>query len=323
MTPTHRSRRPTALVALLLSAWVAGTTLGATSRSQHAAAAGPLLQLEPAHADYIPTLNGTSPIFILFLGSDARPGETITGERSDSIHLVSINPALHKASILGFPRDSYVPIPGFGTNKINAAMTLGGPELVVKTVEALTGIKIDYWTLTWFDGFAKMIDDIGGLTVNVPFAMDDHYSHAFFDPGVQTLVGRDALAFARNRHGLPTGDFGRSEDQGLLLTSALAQFRKEFVKDPSRLLAWVGAGLRSTRTNVPLDQIMNLAFTCTTINPKHVENIVVPGTTATVGGLSIVNLTSDAQAIFNDLKDDGLVARKRLPPNPNASLLGG
>ena len=70
-------------------------------------------------------------------------------------------------------------------------------------------------------------------------------------------------------------------------------------------------------------QIMNLAFTCTTINPKHVENIVLPGATATAGGLSIVNLTSDAQTIFNDLKDDGLVARKRLPSNPNASLLGG
>lgn len=323
MFPTPRPRRRTALIALLLAAWVAGTTLGATSPTQHAAASGPLLQLESAHADYVPTLNGTSPIFILFLGSDARPGETITGQRSDSIHLVAINPALHKAAVLGFPRDSYVPIPGFGSNKINAAMTLGGPELVVQTVEALTGIKIDYWSLTWFDGFQRMIDDIGGLTVDVPFAMSDHYSHAFFDAGVQTLVGRDALAFARNRHGLPAGDFGRSEDQGLLITSALAQFRKEFVQDPSRLLAWVGAGLRNTRTNVPLDQIMNLAFTCTTINPKHVENMVVPGTTGTVGGLSVVNITSEAQAIFDDMKDDGLVARKRIPPSPNASLLGG
>lgn len=323
MFPTPRPRRRTALIALLLAAWVAGTTLGATSPTQHAAASGPLLQLESAHADYVPTLNGTSPIFILFLGSDARPGETITGQRSDSIHLVAINPALHKAAVLGFPRDSYVPIPGFGSNKINAAMTLGGPELVVQTVEALTGIKIDYWSLTWFDGFQRMIDDIGGLTVDVPFAMSDHYSHAFFDAGVQTLVGRDALAFARNRHGLPEGDFGRTEDQGLLITSALAQFRKEFVQDPSRLLAWVGAGLRNTRTNVPLDQIMNLAFTCTTINPKHVENMVVPGTTGTVGGLSVVNITSEAQAIFDDMKDDGLVARKRIPPSPNASLLGG
>jgi anionic cell wall polymer biosynthesis LytR-Cps2A-Psr (LCP) family protein len=140
---------------------------------------------------------------------------------------------------------------------------------------------------------------------------------------VQTLIGRDALAFARNRHGLPAGDFGRSEDQGLLVSSALGQFRKEFAQDPSRLLAWVGAGLSSTRTNVPLDQIMNLAFTCTTINPKHVENMVVPGTTGAVGGLSVVNISPEAQAIFDDMKDDGLVAKKRVPPSPNASLLAG
>ena len=303
-------------------AWVAGTTLGTVAPARRAAA-GPVFELQQAHAGYVPTLDGTSPIFILFLGSDARPGETITGQRSDSIHLVAINPAKHKAAILGFPRDSYVPIPGFGTNKINAAMTLGGPDLVVQTVEQLTGIKIDYWALTWFDGFQAMINDIGGLTVDVPFAMSDHYSHAFFDPGVQTLNGHDALAFARNRHGLPQGDFGRSQDQGLLMTSALAQFRKEFTKDPSRLLTWIGAGLRNSRTDVPLDQILSLAFTCSTINPKHVENMVLPGTTGTVGGLSVVNLTSAAAGIFDDMKNDGLVAKKRIPPNPNASLTGG
>lgn len=316
-----RPRRRYALIALLLVAWVAGTALGTVAPAKPAAAM-PFFEIERAHAGYVPTLNGSSPIFILFLGSDARPGETITGQRADSIHLVAINPAKHKATILGFPRDSWVSIPGHGTNKINSAMVDGGPDLVVQTVEQLTGIKIDYWALTWFDGFTQMINDIGGLTVDVPFAMSDHYSHAEFNPGVQTLNGRDALAFARDRHSLPSGDFGRSEDQGRLVIASLQQFRKEFSKDPSRLLTWIGAGLRSARTDVPLDQIMNLAFTCTTINPKHVENIVVPGTTAMAGGLSIVNLSSSASAIYNDLKNDGIVSKNHLPPSPNASLLG-
>ena len=321
--PAHRRR--VALLAIFLVAWIAGTSLGTLGDSAPRANAWPMFELQQAHVGYVPTLDGTSPIFILFLGSDARPGETITGQRADSIHLVTINPSTHKVSILGFPRDSWVPIPGNGSNKLNASMVDGGPELTVQTVEELTGIKIDYWALTWFDGFKAMVNDVGGLTVDVPFAMSDpSYSGAEFQPGVQTLDGREALAFARNRHDLPTGDFGRSEDQGLLMTSALAQFNKEFTKDPSRLFKWVGAGLRNVRTDVPMDQVMSLAFTSTALNLKKAQNMVLPGSTATVNGTSIVALDEAAlAAISNDLKDDGYVTKKNVPPSPNAPLTGG
>jgi LCP family protein required for cell wall assembly len=320
--PAHRRRA--ALVAILLVAWVAGTSLGTLGDTTPRANAWPMFELQQAHVGYVPTLDGSSPIFILFLGSDARPGETITGQRADSIHLVGINPSTHKVSILGFPRDSWVPIPGNGSNKINASMVDGGPALTVQTVEDLTGIKIDYWTLTWFDGLKAMVNDVGGLTVDVPFAMDDSLSGAVFQPGVQTIDGRGALSFARNRHDLPTGDFGRSENQGLLMTSALAQFNKEFTKDPSRLFKWIGAGLRNVRTDVPLEQVMSLAFTATALNFKKAQNMVVPGGTATVGGMSIVTLDEAAlAAISNDLKDDGFVSKKNVPPSPNAPLTGG
>lgn len=321
MRLTRRARL--ALVGLI--AWTAGTAAGSVSPGGDAVAfaqsASPTIQIAQAHAGYVPTLDGTSPIFILFLGSDARPGEPVDGERTDSIHLVAINPAKHRASILGFPRDSYVSIPGVGTNKINSAMVSGGPELAVQTVEALTGIKIDYWALTSFDGFQKMINGIGGLTVDVPFAMHDSYSRADFEPGRQELSGGEALAFARDRHSLPQGDFGRSENQGRLMIASLVQFRKEFGKDPSRVLTWIGAGLRNLQTDVPLDQLLSLAFTASTINPKHVVNIVAPGTSGMAGSSSIVNLTSAATAIFDDLKNDGLVSKKNIPPSPNASLL--
>jgi polyisoprenyl-teichoic acid--peptidoglycan teichoic acid transferase len=315
-------RRRALLIATLLVAWIAGTTFGTTPATPRANAV-PVFQLQQAHAGYVPTLDGSSPIFILFLGSDARPGEQITGQRSDSIHLVAINPARKTASIVGFPRDSWVSIPGHGTNKINAAMTLGGPELVVQTVEGLTGLKIDYWSLTWFDGFEQMINDINGLTVDVPFPVDDHYAHVNLDAGVQTLNGREALGFARARHALPQGDFGRSENQGLLISSALAQFRKEFTKDPEVLFTWIGAGLRNVRTGVSLEQVMSLAFTSSTLNPKRTQNMVLPGSTGMVGGLSVVNLDQAAlTAISNDLKDDGYVGKKNVPPSPNASLTG-
>jgi LCP family protein required for cell wall assembly len=314
-------RRRAALLATLLVAWIVGTALG-TAPATPVANAHPVLQLEQAHAGYIPTLDGSEPIFILFLGSDARPGEEIAGQRADSIHLVGINPEKGRVSILGFPRDAWVSIPGYGTNKINAAMTAGGPDLVVATVEGMTGITIDYWALTWFEGFEAMINDIGGLTVDVPFPVYDTYAHAQLDPGVQTLNGRESLAFARARHALPQGDFGRSENQGLLIASALAQFKKQFAKDPSRIFDYVSAGLRNVRTDVPFDQVLALAFTASVLNAKKAQNMVLPGSTGMAGETSVVNLDqATLQAISADMKDDAIVSKQNVPPSPNAELL--
>jgi LCP family protein required for cell wall assembly len=319
MTSAPARRRAGILVALL-AAWVAGSVLGAGEHET--AGAGPLLQIEPAHAEYVPRLDGTEPIFILVLGSDARPGEEIDGQRADSIHILAVNPAEGKATIVGFPRDSYVTIPGHGTTKINAAMTMGGPELVVETVESITGLTMDYWALTWFDGFKAMVDQIDGLVVDVPFSMDDGSSRAYFEPGVQRLDGGQALALARNRHDLPAGDFGRSENQGLLMVSALAQFNKEFVSDPSRLLWWVGAFVRNSDSSLALDQILDLAFTGTAINAKRVVNIVMPGSSGRAGNLSVVYLDQAAlEAISADLANDGLLRKVNIPPSPNAPLL--
>jgi LCP family protein required for cell wall assembly len=305
----------------LLAAWVAGSTLGATPTPPSAAAA-PLFQIEVAHASHVPVLAGSEPIFVLLIGSDARPGEEVTETRADSIHIVGINPAKQKAAIVGFPRDSYVTIPGRGTDKINAAMAIGGPELVVQTVEELTGITIDYWALTWFQGFDRMIDGVGGLSMDVPFDVFDELAEASIEAGPQVLSGADALAFARARHALPSGDFGRSENQGRLMIAALAQFKKQFAKDPASLLTWIGAGLRNAQTTVPLDQLMALAFTGSTLDAKRVVNVVIPGGLGMVGNTSIVNLDQDAlAAISKDLAKDGLISARNVPPSPNAGLL--
>lgn len=314
--------RRVALALLAAAAWITGTTLGVAAHPEPAAAQ-PLFELGMAHAGFVPTLDGTQPMFILLVGSGARPGDDVEHSLADSIHIVAINPAKHKASILGIPRDSWVDIPGHGSNKINAAMFYGGPPLLVQTVEALTHIRLDYWALTTFWGFSAMVNQVGGLSVDVPFSMHDYYSHSDFNPGVQKLNGNEALAFARDRHSLPEGDFGRSEDAGRLMLASLAQFRKEFTKDPSRVFSWIAAGVKNVESEVPLDQILALAFTVTKIDPKHVENVVAPGTTGSIGNISTVNLTSEAQVLFADLARDGIVSKKNLPPSPNASLLGG
>ena len=282
----------------------------------------PLFQIEQAHAEHVPVLDGSEPIFVLLIGSDARPGEAVGEVRADSIHIAAINPAKAKMTIVGFPRDAIVPIPGVGTTKINAAMVSGGPELVLETVEDLTGITMDYWALTGFQGFDAMITQVGGLTMDVPFSVVDSAAEANIPAGRQELTGDDALAFARARHALPSGDFGRSENQGRLIVAALAQLKREFTKDPSRLLVWIGAGLRNAQSDVPLDELMTLAFTATTVNPKRVVNIVLPGSVGMSGTASIVNLNqTELQTISRDLESDGLLKRANIPPSPNEQLL--
>lgn len=318
MTRHRRLGVPAALVA----AWVAGSTMGAATPPAPAKAT-PIFQIEQAHAEHVPVLDGSEPVFILLIGSDARPGEDPARTRADSIHILAINPAKAKATIVGFPRDAFVPVPGSGSTKINAAMSIGGPELVVEAVEQVTDLTMDYWALTWFEGFKSMIRDVGGLSMDVPFDVFDTLAGAEITAGPQVLSGPDALAFARTRHALPSGDFGRTENQGRLMVAAMAQFRKEFSKDPSRLLAWIGAGLRNAQTDVPLDELLTLAFTATTINPKRVVNVVLPGSVGMSGTTSIVSLNQTTlDAISGDLANDGLLKKANIPPSPNADLIG-
>ena len=312
---SRRLRRLAALSLAGLVAWVGGAALGTSPGSHRAQArAAALVTIGAAHPGDVrnlPGLTGNRPVFILSLGSDARPGEPVTGERSDSIHIIGINLVQHRASLLGFPRDSWVSIPGHGTNKINAAMVYGGPSLTVQTIEQLTGIHIDYYLLTSFGGLTNMVDAIGGITVNVPYPMHDHYSGANFNAGVQKLSGRQALSFSRNRHDTPQGDLSRSLNQGTLLVSALRQFRLEFQKDPSVLLTWLATGLKNVKTDLSIRQLVTLAFTALSIPPDHVSNQIVPASTGSVGGASVVFISSSARAIYADMKNDGLIGKTR------------
>lgn len=294
-------------IAALFVALVVATVGGAPGGPDRAEAA-PLFQVGRAHgAEHLPALDGSKPIFVLVLGSDARPGQAIARARADSIHLIGINPRREAASVLGFPRDAWVSIPGFGSGKINSAMVYGGPELMVRTVEAITGIRIDYYLLTSFGGLRQMVDAVGGITVDVPYAMNDHFSGANFRAGRQRLSGPEALAFSRNRKDTPNGDFSRSQNQGRLILAALGQFRREFRKDPARVLVWIGGGLRNLRTDLPISELLDLAFTVSRIPVGKVTNRVVPGGTGFAGSSSVVFLSGSAGAMYANLRGDGLL----------------
>lgn len=308
-------RRRGVFAVMALVAWVAGSALGALGGVAPASAQTGIV-VGKAHAGYAPSLTGNKPIVLLVVGSGARLGDDVTHSLADSIHVVTINPDKHRATIVGIPRDSWVEIPGRGSSKINASMVQGGPDLLIQTVESLSGLTIDYYALTTFWGLSQLYDNLGGLTIDVPFAMQDSYSGADFEPGVQTLDGKQVLAFARDRHSLSGGDFARSENGGRVLIASLAAFRREFQVDQSALFAWIASGMRNVETSVPFDEVVALAYTASHINPKGVTNISLPGSTGFEGTLSVVFLSAEKGLIFADVKDDGILLKKNIPPSP-------
>jgi polyisoprenyl-teichoic acid--peptidoglycan teichoic acid transferase len=234
----------------------------------------------------------TRPIFLLMLGGDARKGNP-SNVRTDSIHIVAINPVTMRASILGIPRDSYVAIPGHGRNKINAAGQFGGPDLVIQTVENLAKCRFDYYTLTSFQNFVKLVNDFGGISVKVPFAIHNPCcEHLNVNAGVQRMSGRIALAYARNRHNRSRGDFDRSVAQGQLLVSALAEAKADYRKDAGTALRDLGAMLRNLKLNIPLLEAFKLGLLTLRISPRNVTNQVVDGGSKTISGAgSIVQIS--------------------------------
>jgi anionic cell wall polymer biosynthesis LytR-Cps2A-Psr (LCP) family protein len=156
------------IAAAAFVASIAGLVLG-TKPPVSSGSMAPEVFIGSTHHPGGPSLDGSTPLFVLVLGSDSRTGQTpVERGHSDVMQLFGINPAKHKVSILGFHRDTWVHIPGFDTTRLNTAMTYGGPQLTVKTIERITGIRIDYYVLTSFKGFRNIIDDIGGVHVKVP-----------------------------------------------------------------------------------------------------------------------------------------------------------
>jgi len=248
----------------------------------------------------------TDLVWVLAIGSDARPGQDMRRTNGDSIHLIGVDPGTGAGTIVGFPRDSWVAIPGHGTGKINSALALGGPQLMAQTVRQLTGLPVDYYVLTGFDGFQKIVDEVGGVDVNVGQKMNDHFSGAYFQPGWYDMNGGQALAYSRDRHDFANGDFTRSLDQGNVFLSALAKLRAE-VGDDGGLQRWIGVLLRHADFDSPPQQLLPLAALARRIDPAKVTNVVVPGRSGIVGGADVVFLTDAARQLFVDLRPDAAV----------------
>jgi LCP family protein required for cell wall assembly len=167
----------------------------------------------------------------LITGSDSRQGlstqqliQLHTGfdfgtENSDSIMLLHLGGP--KPVLISIPRDSYVPIPGYGYNKINAALGFGGAALLIKTVENVTGLRINHYMGIGFGGLVNVVNQVGGVRICLKTALHDQNSGLNLSAGCHNLNGAQSLAFVRDRDSFPTEDLQRIQDQRVFLSALL------------------------------------------------------------------------------------------------------
>jgi polyisoprenyl-teichoic acid--peptidoglycan teichoic acid transferase len=251
----------------------------------------------------------TKPVFVLVLGTDARAHQSVEGARSDSIHILAIDPTSRSATMIGIPRDSWVRLASGGSNKINAA--IGRPNMT-RTVEILSGCSFHYTMMTGFKGFIQLVNDFGGLPVNVRKPVNDRFADLTLSPGFQKLSGAKALGYARVRHDgrfSPRGDFDRGIHQGELMIAALQKARKEIGGNPGRVLHYLAAMLRNVRTNIPAGEALRLGMLVLQIKPANVANLEADGYTQTINGASAVRLTGKATSLMRDVCADGVIGR--------------
>lgn len=247
---------------------------------------------EPSeHVDYafgqlLPIWVGEERITVLLLGVDERSQESGPW-RTDTIILLTLDPQTKEAGVLSIPRDLWVPIPGYGDRRINAAHFLGdlydhpggGPALAVETVEYNLGVPIDYYVRVNFEAFVTFVDQIGGVDIYIEETIDDptypdhHYGYdpLYIEQGWHHFNGEMALKYARTRHG--SNDFDRARRQQQVMLAILDRLTSyEMLPDLARGAPELYDTLkRSVETDLALDQILALANMAVSVDQETIR----------------------------------------------------
>ncbi len=241
----------------------------------------------------------------LIVGSDTREGlddlenfGNFGGGRGDVVMLVRLDQSTGKARILSIPRDLYLDIPGSGKNRINAAYAFGGPSLMVETIQSSLGIPVNHYVEINFVGFMALIDELGGIEIDFPYAARDSSSGLDVEAGDQLLGGRQALAYARSRKyqeyqngswvSVEANDIGRTGRQQEVVRAVMAE-----LKSPSSL-AEAGDIASAMSRHMIIDSslanasVANLAWTFKGLLTGGIAGSTLPVKGTTVGGSSVV-----------------------------------
>ena len=240
---------------------------------------------------------------LLLVGNDSRASatpaqlaelntEANAGTNTDTMILVHVPADGSKASFVSFPRDSYVQIPGHGWDKLNAAYAYGiqeapegatdaqkqadGAQLLIKTVSSLTGLQIDHYAEVDLLGFFKLSSVVGGVEVNLCAPAKDHYSGVNLPAGVQTIRGEQALAFVRQRHGLPRGDFDRIIRQQTFIAGMIrSMLSQNVLLDLGKQRQLVQAAADSLTVDQTLN-LLQLAQQMQSVTPGNIDFQTIP-----------------------------------------------
>ncbi|MGP8000210.1 MAG: LCP family protein [Streptosporangiaceae bacterium] len=270
----------------------------------------------------------SGPLNVLLAGVDVRSGLTrhqqlalhvgdSVSSNSDTLMLIHVSGDRDHVTVVSLPRDSWVNIPGHGMNKINAAYGLGGPKLVVQTVEQVTGLTVNDFIQVNFLGFVKVIDALGGVNICLPFAVDDSDSGLHMSAGPHHVNGITALEYARDRHSFALSDLARIQDQQRLMSSMLSEaISSGTLADPVKLTRFLQAALAAVKVDQGLN-VSALADQLRGLSPHNVQFMTVPlanlNYQTPTGQSAVLWDTSQAQALFSKLKNDQVATR----PHPH------
>lgn len=242
---------------------------------------------------------GNEPVNFLLLGSDERANEDGPG-RSDTIMFFRMNPEKKIAYLVSFPRDSKVEIPGHGERKINAAYQLGGPQLMLETVQNLTGFDVNHCVIVDFKGFKDIIDAIGGIDIDVEKKIRDRFEgqDVNFDPGLQHMDGEQALKYVRVRH--VDDDFGRIGRQQQFIQAVMKKMwtASSIVKLP--WVAKIAANNMTTDDGLGISEMITYGQMLRAIGRENIHMVTVPGEPKMIGDAAYVVLDEQKVAWLLD-----------------------
>ncbi|MQA96308.1 MAG: LytR family transcriptional regulator [Streptosporangiales bacterium] len=263
----------------------------------------------------------------LIVGSDSRAGLSKAerrefktgnagGRRTDTMMLLHIPETDDPPTLISLPRDSYVPIPGHGRNKLNAAFAFGGPKLLAQTVENVTDIRIDHYAEIGLGGFVGITDAIGGVDVCVKEDIEDPKAGIDLKEGCQTLEGVEALGYVRTR-ATPLADLDRVKRQrqffGALMKKAMSP---GVLINPFRSIPLVtrGADLFIVDEEDHLYNLMGFGWALKDMDEAVTTTVPIAGTGSVPGAGSVVRWDREkAIGMFDALREDKPVPKSLIP----------